>query len=101
MGEIEDENLRAYKTEEWQFNKLKSCIKENQVFLNSFLKLKEFRVVKYRDLIQSILFFLRKQKGEINVPKRASLNWKEVKCKEINKDTFNKVLDYGVQGAKT
>ena len=71
------------------------------MFLNSFLKLKEFRVVKYRDLIQAILFFLRKTKGEVNVPKRASLNWKDVKCKEINKDTFNKVLDYGVQGAKT
>ena len=55
------------------------------MFLNAFLHLKKYRVVKYKDLIQSILFFLGKSKAEVNVPKRASLNWKEVKCKEINK----------------
>ena len=71
------------------------------MFLNTFLGLKKYRVIKYRDLIQSVLFFLGKSKAAVNVPKRACLNWKEVKCQEINKESFNKVLDYIVQGPKT
>lgn len=64
------------------------------------MKLKEFRVVKYRDLIQNLLYFLGETKEKINVPKRAALNWKDSKIKYITKDTFNNILNYIVQGPK-
>ena len=50
--------MKLYKREEADYNKLKSLIQEKEVFVKSFLKLKEFRVVKYRSLIQNILHFL-------------------------------------------
>lgn len=69
--------------------------------MKSFLKLKDFRVVKYKEVIQSILFFLGYSKADVNVPGKASLNWKEVKNKYMTENTFNDVLSYIVQGAKT
>lgn len=37
---IEDETLKAYKTEEAEFNKLKNLLKEKELISNSFIKLK-------------------------------------------------------------
>ena len=70
------------------------------MYLDSFLKLKQFRVVKFKDVIQSILFFLGQKKSSINTPHRATLNWKSVKEQYITKDVFNKILNYVVEGPK-
>ena len=43
-------------------------IEEDNRFLEGFLKLKEFRVVKYRKVIQNILFLLGYKKSDINIP---------------------------------
>lgn len=47
-----------------------------------------------------MLFFIGYKKSEVNSPKRASLNWKNVHEKLINKDTFNKIFDYDPIGQK-
>lgn len=47
-----------------------------------------------------MLFFIGYKKSEVNSPKRASLNWKKVHEKLINKDTFNKIFDYDPIGQK-
>ena len=97
---IEDEKMKNYKREEAEYNKLKCFIKEKEVFLKSFLKLKEFRVVKYRDLIQNILHFLGYSKTDINEPNKAILNWKNARANLINNETFDKILSYVVEGPK-
>lgn len=67
-NEIEDEQLREYKTSEWQLTELKKCIRDGPEYLASFFKLKNFRVVKYREIISTILHFLRMEKKDINLP---------------------------------
>lgn len=80
--------------------KLKEHIKDKPLYLQCFLKLKEFRVVKYRNVIQNVLYFLGYSKAAINEPGKATLNWKEVKEKCISEQNFNKILEYVIQGPK-
>lgn len=58
-------------------------------------------MVKYKDVIQSLLFFHGFSKSEVNTPKTACLNWKDVKCKFITEVVFKGIIDYIVQGPKT
>ena len=64
---------------------MKNYVKGNEIFINSFLKLKQFRLIKYKELIQNILYFLGETKDKINIPKRAGLNWKNAQVKYIKK----------------
>lgn len=66
-NEIEDEQLREYKISEWQLGELKKCIREGPEYLASFFKLKNFRVVKYKEIISTILHFLKLEKKDINL----------------------------------
>lgn len=67
-NEIEDEQLREYKISDWQLSELKKCIREGPEYLASFFKLKNFRVVKYKEIISTILHFLKLEKKDINLP---------------------------------
>lgn len=58
-NDIEDEQLREYKLSEWQLTELKTMIRDGPEYLASFFKLKNFRVVKFREIISTILHFLR------------------------------------------
>ena len=75
-------------------------MKEKEVLSNSFVNLKEFRVIKYQDVIQNILHFLGCSKSEINLPGKTILNCKKVKVEKINKDTFDQILGYVFEGPK-
>jgi hypothetical protein len=72
-NEIEDEQLREYKISEWQLNELKRLIREGPEYLASFFKLKNFRVVKFREIISTLLHFLRFEKKDINLPGTSAL----------------------------
>ena len=61
-----DEELREYKKSTWQLDALKKEIKEGERYLADFFKLKNFRVVKFRNLIQTLLYFLQYEKSKIN-----------------------------------
>ena len=67
-NDIEDEQLREYKLSEWQLTELKTMIRDGPEYLASFFKLKNFRVVKFREIISTILHFLRLEKKDINLP---------------------------------
>jgi hypothetical protein len=66
FDEIEDEQLREYKKISWQLDALKQEIKAGEGYLADFFKLKNFRVVKFRSLVQTLLYFLRYEKSTIN-----------------------------------
>lgn len=61
---------------------------DKEVIINSFEKLKNFRVVKYQHVIQNILYFLNIAKDAINIPNRTVMDWKVVRVKFITKETF-------------
>lgn len=67
FDEIEDEQLRQYKTKTWQLDTLRKEIREGDKYLADFFKLKNFRVVKFRGLIQTLLYFLQYEKSKINI----------------------------------
>jgi len=62
MAAIEDENLRNYKIEGWKIEKLKKYILSNEKFEKSFEVLRNFRIIKFKELIQNILYFQGKRK---------------------------------------
>ena len=62
MAAIDDENLRNYKTEGWKIEKLKQYIHSSEKFEKSFEVLKNFRIIKFKELIQNILYFQGKRK---------------------------------------
>lgn len=59
-------------------------IKTNAFFSTTFVKLKDFRVVKFRNVIQNVLYLLGHSKADINEPGKARLNWKDVRNRLIN-----------------
>ena len=62
MASIEDERLRTYKIEGWKIDKLKHYIQSSDKFEKSFEVLKNFRIIKFKELIQNILYFQGKKK---------------------------------------
>ena len=66
FDEIENEQLKEYKKATWQLDALKKEIKEGDCYLADFFKIKNFRVVKFRSLIQTLLYFLQYEKSKIN-----------------------------------
>ena len=62
MTAIDDENLKNYKTEGWKIQKLKQYIQSTEKFEKSFEVLKNFRIIKFKELIQNILYFQGKKK---------------------------------------
>lgn len=62
--------------------------------------LKDFRVIKYRNVIQNILYLLGHSKDQVNEPGKAILHWKLVKEKYITEENFNKILNYVMEGPK-
>ena len=68
FDEIEDEQMKEYKKSTWQLDALRKEIKEGECYLADFFKIKNFRVVKFRALIQTLLYFLRFNKCTINQP---------------------------------
>jgi hypothetical protein len=67
MASIDDETLRNYKTEGWKVDKLKNFIESSDKFEKSFEGLKNFRIIKFKELIQNILYFQGKRKEQINI----------------------------------
>jgi len=62
--------------------------------------LSEYRVVKFKPLIQNVMYFLGYKKGQVNIPGTNVLEWKEVK-KIISKDDFfSKLENYEFRGPK-
>lgn len=57
-------------------------------------------MVKFKEVIQNILFFLGKTKATINAPQKTYLNWKLVKSSFINDETFNGILNWTIEGPK-
>lgn len=68
IEKAEEEHIKNYKTIEWQFQALKKEILSNEEYLRSYLKLNNFRVVKFKELLQVLFFFLKQEKAQINLP---------------------------------
>ena len=67
----------------------------NEKFSKSFEVLVNFRIIKFKELIQNILYLNGKTKQEINIPNRASLNWKQVRKDLISTyNAFESTLNY-------
>lgn len=99
--QIQDEQLRQYKKNTWQLDALRKEIKEGERYLADFFKLKNFRVVKFRGLIQTLLYFLQYEKSKINLEGKTRLDWKRVRANYLYADTFNSFLTYNTEGPKT
>jgi len=67
---------------------------------NMIKSLASYRVVKFKTLIQNVMYLLGYQKGQVNHPGTNMLEWKEVK-KIISQDEFFTKLDeYEYKGPK-
>ena len=70
--------------------------------------IKDFHIIKFTGLIQTILYFLGFTKEEINTAETNNLNWKHVrinilddtKCEKTEDRFMRRVLDYDHKGAK-
>ena len=67
---------------------------------NMIKSLANYRVVKFKPLIQNVLYLLKYQKGETNIPGTNILEWKEVKRIISQDDFFNKLDEYEYKGPK-
>jgi hypothetical protein len=62
--------------------------------------LADYRVIKFKPLIQNVMYFLGYKKGQVNIPGTNVLEWKEVK-KIISRDEFfDKLENYEFKGPK-
>lgn len=68
FDEIEDEGLKEYKKQEFRLDALRKEVRDSPEYLASFFKLKNFRVVKFKELIQALLHLLQHTKEQINLP---------------------------------
>lgn len=64
------------------------------------MRLKEFRLVKFLNIIQNALFMTGYSKEDINIPRTNLLNWKKTKNLINENDFFKKLGDYKYQGPK-
>jgi hypothetical protein len=63
-------------------------------------ELKQYRVLRFRQLIQNAFYLLGYTKEEINLPETNYMNWKEARHKINDQDFFDRIRDYVYQGPR-